>query len=163
MQPILTDNIIKHFNYFENPYYQTLKSNCAKRDNCLGVHVRGTDHWRHGPIVDLDTYFKFIDRKLFEESYTNIFLATDEVRVVQGFQSRYGDKVFTNDEILRSETADGIHLSGVPNKEKLIEDVMLDAISLSLCDEILITSSNVSGYALTVNPFIKYTFIDWPS
>ena len=45
-------------------------------------------------------------------------------------------------------------------KEKLIEDVMLDAISLSQCEEILITSSNVSAYTLAINPFIKYIFLD---
>ena len=38
---------------------------------------------------------------------------------------------------------------------------MLDAISLAQCKEIIITSSNVTGYTLAINPTIKYTFIDF--
>jgi hypothetical protein len=159
---INSNNILAHFNYFSNPIYIQLKNLCAKADNCLGVHVRGTDHWQHGPLINLDEYFKHIDDKIELGIYTKIFLATDEARYVESFQQRYGDKVIINDNITRSNTSIAIHSSGVDNKEKLITDVMLDAISLAQCEEIIITSSNVSAYTLAINPHIKYTFIDSP-
>lgn len=154
-------NILNYFNYFNNPYYLDLKNKCKKQLNTLGVHVRGTDHWQHAPILDIDIYFQYIDKKLESGKYTNIFIATDETRYIEKFQKKYGKKIIFNDNILRSNTSISIHHNNFLNKEKLIEDVMLDAISLSECEEIIITSSNVSAYTLALNPNIKYTFIDY--
>lgn len=154
--------VLAHFDYFNNPVYTQLKQLCAKADNCIGVHVRGTDHWQHCPLIDLDVYFKHIDEKLESEQYTKIFLATDEAKYVESFLKKYGDRVIINDNITRSNTSTAIHSSNYEDKEKLIIDVMLDAISLAQCEEIIITSSNVSAYTLAINPYIKYTFLDSP-
>jgi hypothetical protein len=159
---INSHNVLTHFNYFNNPVFVQLKNQCVKSDNCLGIHVRGTDHWQHGPLIDLAVYFEYIDSKLELGKYNKIFLATDEERHVQSFKQRYGDKVITNSNITRSNTSAAIHRSGYQDKEKLIIDVMLDAISLAQCNEIIITSSNVSAYTLAINPYIKYTFVDLP-
>jgi hypothetical protein len=157
---INSHNVLTHFNYFNNPVYIKLKEICVKADNSIGVHVRGTDHWQHGPLINLDTYFKHIDEKIETGLYTKIFLATDEVKYVEIFQQKYGEKVIINDNITRSNNSIAIHSSGYKDKAKLITDVMLDAISLAQCDDIIITSSNVSAYTLAINPHIKYTFID---
>jgi hypothetical protein len=76
------------------------------------------------------------------------------------FKNRYGDMIRTNDNVYRSNNGIAIHHSKFSNLEKLVTDVMSDAISLSKCDEILITSSNVAGYALMLNPHIKFDQID---
>jgi hypothetical protein len=156
-------NVLTHFNYFNNPVYLQLKKDCVKKENCLGVHVRGTDHGQHGPLINIDTYFKHVDSKIMSEEYTSIFLATDEELYVEKFQQRYGkERVIINENITRSENKIAIHtrVAGI-DKTKLITDVLLDAISLAQCEEIIITSSNVSAYTLAINPTIKYTFIDF--
>lgn len=152
--------VLNYFNYFENSIFLDKKNKCVKRENCLGVHVRGTDHGMHGPLLNLNIYFDWVDKKLNENNYSYIFLATDEEQYVDSFHKKYGDKVITNNNITRSISNTAIHYSNYEDKEKLIEDVMLDAISLSQCEEILITSSNVSAYTLAINPFIKYIFLD---
>jgi hypothetical protein len=154
-------NILKHFNYFEeNNMFNTLKRDCVKAENTLGIHVRGTDHWQHSPLLDIATYFKAVDKKLAEKNFTNIFLATDEEQNIEKFSRRYGNKLIVNNDIIRSSSLVAIHFNNYKNKEKLIQDVMLDALSLSQCEEILITSSNVSAYTLAINPFLNYNFID---
>ena len=149
-----------YYNYFTNPLYLECYNKCFKADNCLGVHVRGTDHYQHGALLDLPFYFKKIDEKLNTGDFKKLFLATDEERIVQQFINKYGDFVNINSNITRSSTCQGIHLSNLINKEQLAIDVLIDAISLANCEEILITSSNVSGYTLCVNPKIKYSYID---
>jgi len=154
-----SNEILKFYNYFDNPIYRECKDACIKRQNSLGVHIRGTDHTQHGPLLDLDEYCREIDKKLDREKYTNIFIATDEQRILQACQQRYGDKIIYNN-VYRSNTQRAIHLSDLQEKEQLAKDVLMDAISLANCDDIIITSSNVSAYTLCVNPEIKHTFID---
>lgn len=153
------NSILRFHNYFDNEIYKSCNVASAKKEKSLGVHVRGTDHSRHGKLLTLEYYFSKIDERL-NNHYDNLFLATDENKIVNAFKHRYGDRVFTNQEIKRSDTMQSIHYSNFPSKEKLVIDVMTDAASLANCDEIIITASNVSGYVLMVNPDIKYQQID---
>jgi hypothetical protein len=53
-----------------------------------------------------------------------------------------------------------VHSSNFKDKEKLATDVLTDAFSLSCCDKILITQSNISNYVKTINPNLKYEYLD---
>lgn len=151
---------LNYFNYFNNPVYKNCYEKCFKADNVLGVHVRGTDHGEHGSLIDIDYYFKQIDAELETNKFNSIFLATDENRIVDQFVTRYSSIVKVNSDITRSNTNQGIHFSNFTNKSQLAEEVLLDAISLANCKNIIITSSNVSSYTLCINPNVEYTFID---
>lgn len=151
---------LKHFNYFDNPVYKKCYEQCYKSTNVLGIHVRGTDHAAHGQLLDIEYYFSQVDKQLLTNKFEFIFLATDEYKIIDQFINRYGDKVKVNSNIRRSDNNQGIHYSNFTNKEDLAEEVMRDAISLANCDHILITSSNVSGYTLCINPHVGYTYID---
>lgn len=154
------NNILKVYGHMDNNIYKKCKDDCIKIENCLGVHVRGTDHWQHGPLLNAEYYFKKIDEKLNLESYKNILLITDENKNIEIFKNKYGDIIHTNNNIFRSSNETAIHYSNFSNLDKLVQDVMIDAISLSMCDEILVTSSNVSAYTLMLNPTIKFEQID---
>lgn len=150
---------LKHFNYFENPIFKQIKNKTFIKPKTIGIHVRQTDHWGHGQLLPIQYYFQKLEEKL--NQYENIFLATDEVRVVDEFMKRYGNRVYINQDIVRSDNHIPIHTGKYINyKEKLAEDVLLDAISLSLCDETIITSSNISHYIFIINPNLKYFKID---
>jgi len=159
-----THNVLAHYNYFQNFIFLKCKQNAASKKNSLGVHIRRTDHHQHYPLLDLNYYISYIKNKLAENVHANVFIATDEIFVIDCLQKEFGDKVFFNTEINRSTNQTAIHsgTNGFQDKHKLALDVLTDAISLSMCDEILVTSSNVSAYSLMVNPHIKYTFIDKP-
>jgi len=105
-------------------------------------------------------YFSKIDENLKSDNYDNIFLATDDLNVVLKFKNRYGNRIFCNEDIIRLNGNIGIHYSNQANKEKLAYDVMRDGLSMSKCKKILISASNVAGYALMVDPKIEYDQID---
>jgi hypothetical protein len=84
---------------------------------------------------------------------------TDEQQVVDIFQEKYGSKLYIND-VIRSNNQSPIHHSGFVDRKNLALDVMTDAISLSKCEEIIVTSSNIAGYTLMLSPNIKYDQID---
>lgn len=153
------NSVLRIYNYFDNEIYKNCNKISAKRPKTLGVHVRGTDHGKHGKLLTLNDYFSKIDEKL-NYNYNNLFLATDETKTVKAFTDRYGSLVFTNSEIKRSETAQGIHFSNFTHKEKLATDVITDAISLANCEELIFTASNVAGHVLMLNPDIKHEQID---
>ena len=150
---------LRFYKYFDNEVYKLCNNASVKKAKSLGVHVRGTDHVNHGELLTLEYYFSKID-KTMNNQYDNLFLATDDVKIVKAFEQRYGNRVFVNEGIKRSDTTQGIHFSGFSGKEKLAIDVLTDACSLANCDEILMTASNVSAFVLSVNPNIKYEQID---
>ncbi len=153
-------NTLKHFNYFSNPVYSECKNKAAIKQKSLGVHVRYTDHAYHGKLLPLQDYFDAIDKKI--NDYENIFVATDEIKVIKAFSERYGDRVYWNESVIRSDNSDPLHQGKyLDQREKLATDVITDAISLSLCDELMLTSSNVTHYVFMLNPDLKYSKIDW--
>lgn len=152
--------IMNHYGCFDNEAFIQVKNDSVEKSNTLGVHVRRTDHARHGELLSDEYYFSKIDENLKNDNYDNIFLATDDFSVVLKFKNRYGNRIFCNEDITRLNGNIGIHYSNQPNKEKLAYDVMRDGLSMSKCKKILVTASNVAGYVLVVNPSINYDQID---
>jgi hypothetical protein len=158
---------LKHYNYFENPIYKQIVEDNNKRQfipsKTLGVHIRGTDHTQHGPLLTLDYYLDQIYKKIKENNYKQVFIATDENRVIEFFKKCAGKCLIYHEDVIRSQDGRAFHtnLSLTPDqKDKLPIDILKEAITLSMCDEILVTSSNVSAYSIYIRPEIKYTFID---
>ena len=153
------NEILKKYKHFESKGYLTCKNISAHKPNSIGVHIRRTDHYKHSKLLDIEEFFLRIDKKIEEEKYENIFLMTDEQQVVNIFEEKYGNKVYTN-EVIRSQDQYPIHYSGFVDRKNLALNVMTDAISLSRCEEIIVTSSNIAGYSLMLSPNIKYDQID---
>ena len=154
------NKILKLYKHFDNEIYKKCYQSCIKVDNCIGVHVRGTDHYQHGKLLDIEDYFSAVDSKIRNKGYKNIILITDEQEKVDVFKRRYGSILHYNENIHRSDNSIAVHYKGFNDLEKLVTDAMSDAISLSMCEEIIVTSSNVAGYALMINPNIKFDQID---
>jgi len=151
---------LAYFGYFNNKIFKQCKKAGIDNTGALGVHVRGTDHHEHGELLKLDYYFAIIDEELKSETYNHLYLMTDENRIVDAFRDKYGDFLKINTGITRSSSNVAIHYNQNPSPEKLVLDVMTDAISLAACAKIIVTASNVSAYSLMVNPYIKYKQID---
>lgn len=155
----IINDILKSNLYFDSELYNNYKNTSVVKGRVLGVHIRGTDHTMHGQLLDIDFIMKKIDMDL-DENYANIFVATDEEKNIKLLKNRYGDKLIYNQQITRSGDGTAIHFAGHKNKQKLANDVMLDCISLSLCSKIIMTASNVSGFALALNTNLIYHQID---
>jgi len=87
-------------------------------------------------------------------------LATDEYKIVNDFQQRYGDRLYTNLNITRSHNDVTIPFCNFDDKDKLAIDILKEGMSLSKCDKMIFTSSNVPSYVRIINPNICCEQID---
>lgn len=159
------NNILTHIKYFENPIYNKMFDIAKVQINkcCLGVHARYTDSTQHRPYLPITDYFNAIETAVRKnKSINSLFVATDDEKVLEQIINRYGEKtVIYNKNIIRSTTGQGLHLDPTfPYKHKLMEDVILDGVCISLCNEVIHTASNVIGYSLMLNPECRSNQID---
>ena len=152
--------VLEDLNYFQSHQYLERLSKSAVKQNSLGVLMRGTDHVQHGRVLDQKYYIECIDQKLNTGNFSSIFVATDEIKNLQLLINRYGQLVTYNEGVLRSINGMPIHLCGYPDKSKLADDVLLDAISLAICSDLLVTSSNISHFAIYARHPQNFTYID---
>ena len=123
----------------------------------LGVHVRMTDKYNcvrngepesHYPLT-VDHYKKHIDLNL-EKRDSKIFLATDDIHVLEDMEKTYGDKIVRAD-CTRSTDKISIHHHMGGDKRKQGEEVLVDCLILSRCKHILKGVSNVALCAMFWN------------
>lgn len=124
----------------------------------LGVHVRLTDHDCHGELLSLDKYFDNIDSNI--TNYDNLYLMTDEANIIDKFKARYNSLIIL-DDIIRSENGEAIHVdTTLTDNYKKGEDIIIETWLLSKCDRIIVTNSNISTFAISLNPELEFNFID---
>jgi hypothetical protein len=157
---VQVNKALRHFNYFDNKFYNEIYNDVPHKPRTIGVHVRRTDHHIHGDILPDEYYFEKIDKNLETGKYDNIFLATDEYKIVDSFRKKYGDKLFTNENITRSHTDVTIPFCNYEDKDKLAVDIFKEGIALSRCDKMIFTSSNVSTYSRLIRPEMECEQID---
>ena len=94
----------------------------------ISVHVRGADKYKEQPdLGDVnDQYFKVLDDYLSQDPACNIFLFTDDNRMLRRFTARYGDKVIYTD-CDRTESDAGVHVEPKISPRRLAEEVMVDS------------------------------------
>jgi protein O-GlcNAc transferase len=94
----------------------------------ISVHVRGSDKIKEqADLGDVnESYFTVLDNYLSQDPACNIFLFTDDNRVLQRFISRYGAKVIFT-ECDRTDNDDGVHVDQKIDPRRLGVEVVKDA------------------------------------
>jgi hypothetical protein len=151
--------ILKKYKHFESRAYLECKKNILIKPKTLGVHIRKTDHSLHSQIIDTEKFISLIDEKLYNGEARNVFLMTDDTDTYNLFKQKYNNILITNN-VYRSMSHTSIHHGTFPNKRRLAYDVLTDAISMTFCEQIIVTSSNISSYVLMSNPQIEFTQLD---
>jgi len=137
--------------------FKTVSDNFGGR-NILGVHIRRTDHHEEIAPVKIESYVKEIDKRIGK--IDGIFLATDDADVVDFFKKKYGDLLVINNSV-RSTGGIAVHdRMGANDKRKLGLDALIVCYSLSRCQEVILTHSNLSYAALLLNPELKYKLME---
>lgn len=134
----------------------------------LGVHVRGTDfnngYDGHPKAVKGEQYFKFIDEAIEQYKFEQIFLATDDKRILELFIKRY-DNFLAYYEHVRNENNTSVAYTenGIKNGFQLGYEVLADMMTLASCQGLVAGLSQVSIMArvqkLSVNEKYIYTHI----
>jgi|LakMenE01Jun11ns_1017448.scaffolds.fasta_scaffold9877242_2 hypothetical protein len=153
--------LLKELNILNSDVINSIDKNFFNGEKVLGLHKRGTDHHRHGLILDNKIYTQKIDSELKNNNYDKIFLITDEIQSLNYFKEIYGDMIITTNS-QKSYDENPLHYNNTSVlKEKLAEDVITDAILLSLCDFKIVTKSNVSTFSLLCNlDLYNFEYID---
>lgn len=154
-----------HAQFRKHLRFTPLLSNRLKRikrdfpqQNCLGVHIRRTDHGNEVFPANLERYMRMVEKmQTFPDS---IFLATDDSQVVNLFRERYGDRLISN-PVTRSEGNKAVHDRYAEWPElDLALDALVDCYSLSLCSTVILSPSNFSYASLIMNPELEYVLVE---
>lgn len=133
------------------------KKTNINKNKTLGIHIRQTDHGCHGKLIGINKYIEEVNKII--HNYDKIFVMTDDMDVLLEFKKLYSDKIIYYDDVIRSNNNIALH-NQYRNNKKIALDVIKEVYTLSECDEIIITSSNVSMYAICLNNKIKFNLID---
>ena len=190
--------LIEHVKYIHTIFHDNfeiqddieIKLNQFKSDignkRVLGAHLRGTDLMRHNGIPLLSEnntfdeyyYIKHLDKALKESSYDKIFVATDDMSILNVVLNEYGrDYVIYNEDCFRieEELAKTLHKNPIldthkfnwmfgnereNHKKRLAEEVILDVMCLSTCNALFSIKSGVAALAQIFNNF-KYESINF--
>lgn len=121
----------------------------------LGVHYRGTDfrqgYKNHPVFVSVEDYIKAIDDILengdFDNKYSKIFLATDDLIALETFQNKYGDMVCCYGDTTRGTGETSIMYSQETRHNHNFElgyEVLRDMWTLAHCAGLVAGMSQVS-------------------
>ncbi|MDN3690591.1 hypothetical protein [Cyclobacterium jeungdonense] len=124
----------------------------------LGLHARRTDHPTEVPPVSDWVLINKIEKRI--TAFDRLFVATDDTAFLETLRTRFPQKVLAHD-FIRSETDRAIHdHGGRENGILLGEQALLDCLSLSFCQELILSPSNLSYAALVFQPETPYTLAE---
>jgi hypothetical protein len=124
----------------------------------LGIHIRKTDHFMEVAPVDESVFFHKIRKKF--SSYDKIFVATDDREVLEKLKKEFSPKIIAHD-FIRSHGEIPIHNNeAYKDGPRLAKEALIDCISLSFCEELILSPSNLSYAAMVFNPELKYTIVE---
>lgn len=105
---------------------QVIDNRCADFENCVGVHIRRTDH---GPSKKYSPTSMFVDRmkrELQETDCKMFFVATDDESEEELLKHTFGDRVITHPKMNRAR-----------DNSEAIQDAVIDLFCLSRTNRII--------------------------
>jgi hypothetical protein len=157
-------NIIKKHFKLKQEYLNEINLRLSSFDplKTIGVHRRATDmirvHYQYSP--KLTKYFEVID----SGNYDNIFLMSDNQKDIDLFKEKYRDKLICfEDGVTSDDSGDPYFLLPFKSPEstkKHIEEITMNTFILSKLSKLIFTSSNLSTFAVMINPNLEYQKIN---
>lgn len=121
--------------------------------NCIGMHIRRTDHFQHLPILPEHCFTSIIETAPQQK----FFIATDDKNIALAFKSKYPN-VRINENFIRSESKIGTHYLQLSSAKRITlgKETLIDTLLLSNCKEVIGTISNVTTFVQVANPIISF-------
>jgi len=124
----------------------------------LGIHFRKTDHFLEVRPASDAAFFRQIVKKIL--AFDQLFVATDDSDLLVKLEEKFPGKILAYD-CVRSTGSLSVHLNEAHKDGLLLaKEALLDCITLSYCDELILSPSNLSYAALVFNPEVKYTIVE---
>ena len=138
------------YSYLQNKFEQSfLELNLT---DCIGVQIRGTDKKNEIPRIKEDIVLRKIDSFIKEsnESFSKIFLCTDDLDYLNSIKLFFGEKNLIYQNAYRSSGDLSVHHNHVFDRNLVNSQVMSDIFALSKTKCMLYTFSNVSHLSLVL-------------
>ena len=151
------NSLLEKWGLFETDMFKRLKRDAVETSNAgVGVHVRNPFN-AHLKYPSLDTYFQWIDKILDRCANKNLVLVTDLDSTVGAFNYMYGENLKYNKKVFRTpffydNSFDHGEWPKITDRSKLGYDFLLEAYSLSTCQEIIYAGSNLVTISAALNP-----------
>lgn len=122
-----------------------------------GVHIRGVEWGQikdHPVPPDIQEYFIRVDEGIRMYGYEQIFIASDSDIAVKLFKERYGEKVISYEDVIRTSEGSSMLMLFDPSIERrdhrylMGYEVLRDMLTLSFCDGLVAGPSNISLAAI---------------
>ncbi len=141
-----------HFNQNTEKYIvDGINSLDINKEKVLGIHIRGTDfrsNYDNHPIyISESEWFEKIDLLFRQNSYTKMFIATDDTRILKNFIDKYGNKICYYKDVQRSNKNQSVAFStGTRKNHKYLLglEVIRDMYTLSMCPGLIAGISQVA-------------------
>lgn len=121
-----------------------------KDKKTLGIHFRGSDYRinanGHPVSLDISDYYDYIQKAVREEHFEQIFIATDDLNVLEKLKKKFADVVFYRD-VKRTKGDVSVAFLKDDRKEhkyNLGYEVLRDAYTLASCDGLIAGHSQVA-------------------
>lgn len=122
-----------------------------KKTKTLGVQVRGTDfnlNFNNHPVAVLpEDYLPVVKKAVAEHGFQKLFLATDEVAILEMFQKEFGDMLVYYEDVIRSVDGKNVVLAEVQRENHrylLGFEVLRDMWTLASCEGLVAGVSQIS-------------------
>lgn len=127
----------------------------------LGTHLRGTDHSAHGKTLTLDQRLDQVAKHLDSGSFDSLFVMTDERRYLDAALHRFGTRVCYLEGVERSESSAPLHHGRTAaNGNKILTDMVREAMLLANCNGQLLSRSGVSAFVRCLNPRATFNLFE---
>lgn len=156
-----------HLNQKTKEYIYNNIIKIVNNKKILGVHARGTDfnvgYLNHPKAVTSNMYIEKV-REIFNgDKYDKIFVATEDVDLLNSFIDAFGDKLLYYDDVFRTSGKSRPH--GIHNERPLHHymlglEVLRDIYTLAHCEGLVCGLSQVSFAARYVNLALDRKFND---
>ncbi len=152
-------------NSYTEKYINDNIKQLIKGKKTIGVHIRGTDynnHYNNHPIsVSVEKYLKAVDAMIQNDKYEQIFLATDDLRILRHFMDRYGRRLLYYEDVIRTDVNQSVAFSESKRKNHrylLGLEVLRDMYTLTACEALV---AGISQVSLMARVFKKSTGCDY--
>ena len=133
-----------------------------KKSKMVGVHIRGTDIDAHGSLGCTKDRIRKLHSMVREDE--EVFLATDEEKVLQECKMVFGSRLHCLDTTVRSADKTPIHEAWRHGKSFNCEDNLISLLReihiLSSLDRLILSRSSVGLMSLIINPHIEFEPLD---
>jgi hypothetical protein len=154
-----------HFLKFNQRIVEQVEVSTKNIVDCFGIHYRSTDHDHKKPF---DSYKESIKRFFNSDHHKSVFVCTDDKHVIPEIidfiENDLGVSNIIIHDIIRNDNGTAIHSGNLSYDDsvKSADEAIIDVFCLSKCDIVVGLNSNISNFAIILNPNLKLYRLDNP-